>query len=72
MLTKVVDSEKIEKKPEYKPFYAMLKQSDGFTPSNFRVPDWSEKSDKLSLAFEKMYNPSTYEKPASALASVTK
>lgn len=72
VLTKVVDSEKIEKKPEYKPFYAMLKQSDGFTPSNFRVPDWSEKSDKLSLAFEKMYNPSTYEKPVSALASVTK
>ena len=50
-------SEGITDKSQYKPFYSMLEQSDGYSPSSFKVKGWSEISDKLALSFEKMYNP---------------
>lgn len=72
VLTSVVDSEGITDKDEYKPFYSMLEQSDGYTPSSFKVKGWSEISDKIALSFEKMYNPSSLEDPASAIAEALK
>ena len=72
VLTSVVESEGITDKAEYAPFYTMLEQSDGYTPSSFKVKGWSEVSDKLSLSFEKMYNPSTLEDPATAIAEALK
>lgn len=72
VLTSVVDSEGITDKAEYKPFYSMLEQSDGYTPSSFKVKGWSEISDKIALSFEKMYNPSSLEDPASAIAEALK
>lgn len=72
VLTDVVASEGITDKPQYAPFYSMLEQSDGYTPASFLVKDWTEKSDKLSLAYEQMYNPSTMASPKSALADALK
>lgn len=68
----VVKSEGMNKKPHYRPFYDMLQLSDGFTPASFIVKDWSKKSDQLSLAFEKMYNPSSSVSPKDALSEVLK
>lgn len=72
MLTSVVESEGITDKSQYKPFYSMLEQSDGYSPSSFKVKGWSEISDKLALSFEKMYNPSSLEDPASAITEALK
>lgn len=72
VLTSVVESEGITDKSQYKPFYSMLEQSDGYSPSSFKVKGWSEISDKLALSFEKMYNPSTLEDPASAITEALK
>ena len=58
VLNSVVESEKIMEKPEYAPFYNMLKQSDGYTPASFIIENWSEVSENLSLSFEQMFNPS--------------
>ena len=72
VLTSVVESEGITDKSQYKPFYSMLEQSDGYSPSSFKVKGWSEISDKLALSFEKMYYPSTLEDPASAITEALK
>ena len=72
VLTSVVESEGITDKSQYKPFYSMLEQSDGYSPSSFKVKGWSEISDKLALSFEKMYNPSSLEDPASAITEALK
>ena len=72
VLTSVVESEGITDKSQYKPFYSMLEQSDGYSPSSFKVKGWSEISDKLALSFEKMYNPSSLVDPASAITEALK
>lgn len=59
VLNSVVESEKIMEQAEYAPFYEMLEQSDGYTPSSFIMESWSEVSEDLSLAFEEAFNPST-------------
>ena len=70
VLVSVVESEKILDKPEYAPFYAMLDQSGEYTPASFIMDKWSEVSEKLELAFEEMYNPSSFMDVKEAIASV--
>lgn len=70
VLMSVVESEKILEKPEYAPFYAMLDQSGEYTPASFIMDKWSEVSEKLELAFEEMYNPSSYKDVKEAIAPV--
>ena len=70
VLVSVVESEKILDKPEYAPFYAMLDQSGEYTPASFIMDKWSEVSEKLELAFEEMYNPSSLMDVKEAIASV--
>lgn len=67
VLNSVVESEKIMEQPEYAPFYTMLEQSAGYTPSSFIIEDWSELSENLSLSFEQIFNPSVLQKPAEVL-----
>lgn len=66
-LKSVVESEKILDNPANAPFYSMLEQSSGYTPTSFIVDNWSELKDTLDLAFERVYNPSTMEDPAKVL-----
>ena len=66
----VVESEKILEKPEYAPFYEMLDQSGEYTPASFIMNKWSEVSEKLELAFEEMYNPSSLMDVKEAISSV--
>lgn len=57
---------------EYKGiFYEMLIKSEGFTPSSFKVANWSDVSEDLKLSFEQIFNPSTMENPKTVLKSVT-
>ena len=67
VLYSVVESEGIMEQPEYAPFYTMLEQSDGTTPASFLIDNWSELRDSLSLAFERVYNPSAMEDPKTVL-----
>lgn len=60
VLNSVVSKEGIMKDPMYAPFYQMLDQSAGHTPASFIMDNWSEVSEGLSLAFETIYNPSSY------------
>lgn len=61
VLYSVVESEGIMDQAEYAPFYAMLEQSSGHTPASFIIDGWSEVSSDLSLAFERVLNPSALE-----------
>lgn len=64
----VVKAQKVSSNPVYKPFYTMLTRSNGYTSSSFRIPKWNALSDKLQLAYQKMFNPSSYMNPAAAIA----
>lgn len=66
-LKSVVESEKILDDPNNAPFYSMLEQSSGFTPTSFLVDNWSELKETLNLAFERVFNPSTLEDPETVL-----
>ena len=54
------------------PFYTMLEHSAGYTPSAFISPTWSDLSDELSLAFERIFNPTTLENSVSVLDEISK
>ncbi|MBT2656120.1 sugar ABC transporter substrate-binding protein [Bacillus sp. ISL-18] len=71
VLKSVVKSEKLEQDEIRNVFYSMLEKSDGYTPSSFIVDDWSQVSENLNLAFEEIFNPSTFMDPKEALSSVT-
>ncbi|MEH7093641.1 ABC transporter substrate-binding protein [Neobacillus vireti] len=71
VLKSVVQSEKLEQDEIRSVFYSMLEKSDGYTPSSFIVDDWSQVSENLNLAFEEIFNPSTFMDPKEALSSVT-
>ena len=66
----VVESEKIMEDPVYAPFYKMLEQSVGYTPTIFLTDKWSYISDELSLSFEEIFNPNTLEDPQTVLDAV--
>ena len=48
----------------------MLDQSGEYTPASFIMNKWSEVSEKLELAFEEMYNPSSLMDVKEAISSV--
>ena len=60
-LYNVVESEKIMENPEFAPFYTMLEQSAGYTPTSFIIDNWSEVSESLALSFEQVFNPSSLQ-----------
>lgn len=66
----VVESEKIMEDVKNAPFYTMLEQSSGYTPTSFIVENWSELSDTLTLSFERIYNPSTMEDAKAVLDEI--
>ena len=70
VLKSVVKSEKLEQDEIRSVFYSMLEKSDGYTPSSFIVDDWSQVSENLNLAFEEIFNSSTFMDPKEALKSV--
>ena len=53
-----------------RPFYKMLEQSVGYTPTIFLTDKWSYISDELSLSFEEIFNPNTLEDPQTVLDAV--
>lgn len=59
-LKSVVDSEKINDDPIKSVFIEMLEQSAGYTPSSFKMENWGEFSEDLSLGLECIINPSAY------------
>lgn len=50
---------KLLESPGQEAFVEMLEQSSGYTPANFKIDEWSEVSEDLSLAFEEIFNPSS-------------
>lgn len=66
-LKSVVESEKVLDNPNNAPFYTMLEQSSGHTPSSFIVDNWSELREGMELTFERVYNPSVLEDPTTVL-----
>lgn len=69
-LKSVVESEKILDNPKNAPFYSMLEQSSGYTPTSFIVDNWSELFENLELTLERIFNPSTLEDPKTVLDEV--
>lgn len=67
VLKSVVEQEKLNDDPVKGVFYSMLENSEGFTPSSFRIEDWSTVADDLNLVFEEIFNPSTLMDPKKAL-----
>ncbi|GGI65462.1 ABC transporter substrate-binding protein [Enterococcus alcedinis] len=70
VLKSVVEKHQLEQ-DEYKGvFYEMLEKSSDFTPSSFKAENWSDISSDLSLSFERVFNPSTLEKPEKVFKEV--
>ncbi|WMT39565.1 sugar ABC transporter substrate-binding protein [Paenibacillus sp. D2_2] len=67
VLKSVVDSENLKNDDMKKVFYHMLELSESYTPSSFKVDNWSEISERLELAFESIFNPSTLMDPKAVL-----
>lgn len=72
VLNSVVESEGIMDQEEYAPFYTMLEQSEGHTPASFLMESWSEVSEKLSLSFEQIFNPSSMQDVSDVLDEAIK
>lgn len=53
-------------------FLEMLDTSDGYTPASFKIKDWSEVSENLSLAFEEIFNPSSLQDVSKVLEEAAK
>lgn len=70
VLNSVVESEKLLDDEYRAPFYSMLKQSSGYTPTSFVIDHWSVLKDNLELSFERIFNPSTLEDVKTVLDEV--
>ncbi|MCP3739551.1 ABC transporter substrate-binding protein [Rossellomorea sp. BNER] len=71
VLKSLVEKEKLEQDPVKSVFYSMLEKSEGYTPSSYKVEDWSVVSENLNLVFEQIFNPSTLMEPKKALNEVS-
>lgn len=71
VLKSVVESEGIEQDEIQSVFYSMLERSEGYTPTSFMVEDWNRMAEDLSLAIEKIFNPSTLTDPKEALSEIS-
>lgn len=67
VLRSVVESENLEEDELRAPFYAMLDRSEDYTPTSFRVEDWTRISESLELAFEEIFNENVYADPEETL-----
>jgi multiple sugar transport system substrate-binding protein len=67
VLKSVVDGENLKNDDMKRVFYHMLELSESYTPSSFKVDNWSEISERLELAFESIFNPSTLMDPKTVL-----
>ncbi|GAA0385731.1 sugar ABC transporter substrate-binding protein [Paenibacillus motobuensis] len=67
VLKSVVESENLKNDDMKKVFYRMLEMSEKYTPASFKVDNWSEISERLELAFESIFNPSTLMDPKTVL-----
>lgn len=67
VLKSVVESEQLNGNEKKGVFFDMLEQSSGYTPSSFKIDDWSNVSEKLELAFERIFNASVYDDPKTVL-----
>lgn len=72
VLKSVVEQEKLQEDELKRVFYNMLERSEGFTPSSYKVQNWSETAEKLGFVFEQIFNPSTLVDPKSALDDAAK
>lgn len=72
VIKSVADSEKLLEDEIYSPFYTMLEQSKEYTPSSFKVENWTEISDELSTVQEGIFNPTTFRNPKESLDSIAK
>lgn len=70
VLKDVVAEEKVMDDLGKKVFFDMLEQSAGYTPSFFKIENWSEVSESLELAFEEMYNESSLRSPEEAVHEI--
>lgn len=67
VLKSVVKENKLESDEIKGVFYRMLERSEEYTPTSFKVENWSDISEKLKLSFEQIFNPSQLTKPKDAL-----
>lgn len=72
VIKSVADSEKLLEHELYSPFYIMLEQSKEFTPSSFKVENWTEISEELSTVQEGIFNPTTLRDVKQSLDSIAK
>lgn len=72
VIKSVVESEKILDNPIHKAFYTMLEQSKEFTPTSFKVENWTEISEELSTIQEGIFNPTTFKNPKESLDKISK
>lgn len=67
VLKSVVEKNKLEEDEIKGVFYTMLERSEQFTPTSFKVDNWSDISEKLKLSFEQIFNPSQLDNPQKVL-----
>ena len=72
VLISVTQSQNVESDPIKGMFYNMLRRSEGYTPASFIVDNWSQISDRILLAMEKMWNPTSYTDPQEAADAVVR
>lgn len=72
VLKSVADSSKLLDDEIYSVFYTMLEQSKDFTPTSFKIENWTEVSDEISTAQEAIFNSMTLMDPKKALESINK
>ncbi len=70
VLRSVAEGEKLTADPLMSVYYTMLEQSAGHVPTSYRVENWSELSDKIGQALQKIFNPSIYESPEKSIAAL--
>lgn len=72
VLKSVAGSEKLTSHEIYSKFYAMLDQSSQYMPASFISKDWSNLSDKINLALEKILNSDSFTNAQEALREAAK
>ncbi|MBL8967818.1 MAG: sugar ABC transporter substrate-binding protein [Spirochaetaceae bacterium] len=69
VLRSVAEGEKLTSDPIVSVFYQMLEQSGGRTPTSYKVESWSEMSETISEALQRVFNPTVLEAPSKALSA---
>lgn len=72
VLKSVVKELKLDENPINQKFYEMLEKSKDKMPASFISPNWTDLSDKISLALEKMFNMSSLTPVKEALDEASK